>query len=252
MKKILVIGEECRDIFIYGDVKRLCPEAPCPIFTEKYKKENKGMAANVFQNIKKISQSQYLKNKFELYSLFSSIQPVKTRYVDESSGYILLRVDGNDKVEKNNVVQGSCLLHYDVVVVSDYNKGFLSEDDLVYIASNSKYSILDSKKILSKRVFDKFSLIKMNEKEFNNNISLAKGRDNVIVTLGAAGMFYKNINYHVKPVAIRDVSGCGDTALAALSVKIADGDTIENAIYYANLMASAVASKRGVSTPDID
>ena len=30
--KILIIGESCLDVYQYGDSRRLCPEAPVPVF----------------------------------------------------------------------------------------------------------------------------------------------------------------------------------------------------------------------------
>ena len=33
--KILVIGDSCKDVFIYGTANRLCPEAPVPVFIPK-------------------------------------------------------------------------------------------------------------------------------------------------------------------------------------------------------------------------
>ena len=51
MIKILVIGESCLDVFQYGNVERISPEAPIPVFCPTYKTENPGMAGNVFQNI---------------------------------------------------------------------------------------------------------------------------------------------------------------------------------------------------------
>ena len=41
---ILVIGESCLDVFMYGECKRLCPEAPVPVFNPTHKVENGGMA----------------------------------------------------------------------------------------------------------------------------------------------------------------------------------------------------------------
>ena len=32
INKILVIGDSCTDIFIYGECNRICPEAPVPVF----------------------------------------------------------------------------------------------------------------------------------------------------------------------------------------------------------------------------
>ena len=42
--KILVIGDSCTDVFVYGQIDRMCPEAPVPIFQPVSKKENGGMA----------------------------------------------------------------------------------------------------------------------------------------------------------------------------------------------------------------
>ena len=50
--KITVIGELCKDVFVYGDTLRLSPEAPVPVLTPSYKEENDGMAGNVVQNLK--------------------------------------------------------------------------------------------------------------------------------------------------------------------------------------------------------
>jgi len=35
--KILVIGDSCKDVFIYGKANRLCPEAPVPVFIPQRK-----------------------------------------------------------------------------------------------------------------------------------------------------------------------------------------------------------------------
>ena len=45
--KILVNGDSCTDVFVYGQIDRLCPEAPVPIFQSVSQKENGGMARNV-------------------------------------------------------------------------------------------------------------------------------------------------------------------------------------------------------------
>ena len=49
--KILVIGESCRDVFIYGACDRLAPEAPVPVFNPLRTVENGGMARNVYKNL---------------------------------------------------------------------------------------------------------------------------------------------------------------------------------------------------------
>lgn len=41
--KVLVIGETCRDLFVYCDSNRLCPEAPVPVLNIVDQRENPGM-----------------------------------------------------------------------------------------------------------------------------------------------------------------------------------------------------------------
>ena len=54
MKRILVIGESCKDIFVYCKASRLAPDLPVPVLEIEYSVENPGMAMNVHLNIKKL------------------------------------------------------------------------------------------------------------------------------------------------------------------------------------------------------
>ena len=51
MSKVLVIGDSCTDVFIYGKVERLCPEAPVPVLNPTHQTQNGGMAKNVKSNL---------------------------------------------------------------------------------------------------------------------------------------------------------------------------------------------------------
>lgn len=53
-KKILVIGDSCKDVFRYGICERLCPEAPVPVFKPQSIRVNGGMCLNVVENIKSL------------------------------------------------------------------------------------------------------------------------------------------------------------------------------------------------------
>ena len=50
-KDILVIGDSCRDVYVYCDTNRLAPDVPVPVLNVLYQNENGGMASNVFRNI---------------------------------------------------------------------------------------------------------------------------------------------------------------------------------------------------------
>jgi bifunctional ADP-heptose synthase (sugar kinase/adenylyltransferase) len=53
MKNLLIIGDSCRDIFVYCDALRLAPDYPVPILNIVDQSENAGMAKNVQRNIQK-------------------------------------------------------------------------------------------------------------------------------------------------------------------------------------------------------
>ena len=90
--RILVIGDSCIDIFRYGKVDRLAPEAPIPIIVPEKETPNPGMAGNVVANLQALGINTHF--------VCNTENVVKTRYVDDRSGQILLRVDKNDKVKR--------------------------------------------------------------------------------------------------------------------------------------------------------
>ena len=49
--KVLLIGDSCTDVYVYGDVRRLNPEAPVPILEPKREETSRGMAWNVYNNM---------------------------------------------------------------------------------------------------------------------------------------------------------------------------------------------------------
>ena len=77
--KILVLGDNCIDVYHYGIVDRLSPEAPVPIFTPTHQTEKPGMAANVSLNLKSFSCDvnyicdQYFYYIFKLYIYINNL-----------------------------------------------------------------------------------------------------------------------------------------------------------------------------------
>ena len=136
--KILVIGDSCEDIFIYGDCSRLAPAAPVPVFVEEYRKSNKGMAGNVFENITSLGETcEIITNKAEI---------IKTRYVEKKTNHMLLRVDSSEeKIDRIKNIDLKELQKYDAIIISDYDKGFLLNEDIKFIADNHNLVFLDTK-----------------------------------------------------------------------------------------------------------
>ena len=248
MKKILVIGESCLDIFIYGSANRLCPEAPVPVFKQHDAVTFMGMASNVHRNV--LACLDDLGEEAEVKLKSNKYNGAKSRYIDEASNQMFLRVDSDRYEEINKFkLQEAEVWSYDAVIVSDYNKGYLTNRDLKYIADNAQMSFLDTKKKYNSKWADSFDLIKINEKEHKENGFEGMGMSNLIVTLGGKGCRYNGKTYNLNSVSqVRDVSGAGDTFLAAFATNYLFNKNAELAIDYAQTCCSIVVSKAGTAT----
>lgn len=241
--KVLVIGDSCTDVFVYGYCKRLCPEGPIPIFEPSRTITNMGMSGNVVANLKSLGAE-----KVELVT--NKEQITKTRYVEEKANHLIIRIDSNDKVSNSFDVKRVPFNDYDAVIVSDYDKGFLSLSDLKMISDSHPLTFIDTKKPLSAEMSN-YTFIKINEVEWEN----CKGqeyetwRDRLIITMSERGAMYDGITYPVNnDIEVRDLSGAGDTFMASLVVSYLKTHSIEISIQYANECATKVVQKRGVVT----
>lgn len=246
---ILVIGDSCIDKFTYGSVFRLAPEAPVPIFCPKNTVSNEGMAGNVVNNIKNIGSQVFLITNDEVIT--------KTRYVDERTNQILIRIDENDKVSRINQkvlkkVTNNNYKHitYDAIIISDYDKGFLTEKDIEFICKNNKNVFIDTKKILDEWCADadyiKINHVEYEHTKFNiNNLNLDK---KLIITLSEKGCKYQDKIFTVPKVQIKDVSGAGDTFISGLVSEYVRTMDIELSIKFAQECATIVVQKKGVAT----
>ena len=240
--RILIIGDSCTDKFIYGKVGRLSPEAPVPILNPVETTENPGMAGNTMANCLAIAPDANV----ELWTQPEQI--TKTRFVEKKSNHMFIRYDeGEDQISafKEDLVY---LDKYDLVIVSDYNKGFLSNKDIYQIGLMAPLSIIDSKRQLTDKMVANYSFIKLNESERINNNKLE--HPGIITTLGAKGAEYQGKLFpSPKPQETIDVSGAGDTFVAAFAIEYVKSRDAARAIEFANNMSAEVVQKRGVVTP---
>ncbi len=243
--KVLVIGDNCIDKFVYCNIERVCPEAPVPVMNPITQTNNPGMAGNVIVNLKALNVTTNIITNKEVIS--------KTRYVDNRSGQMVVRIDENDKCSRITQDQLKTLNWgtYDAIIVSDYCKGFLNENDIEYISKNHPLTFLDTKKQLGDWC-NNISFIKINEFEHKKNFELLPNYpmllDKLIVTKGKKGCEHKSITYKVPLVSVKDVSGAGDTFLCGLVKKYVETKNIKESLIFANNCATAVVQKSGVAT----
>ena len=229
--KVLLIGDSCTDVYVYGDVKRLNPEAPVPILEPKREETSRGMAWNVYNNM--------LAFGLDVYMITQEESITKTRYIHEASNQQILRVDDEPEVKPIEYEPPSSDDWYDIMVISDYNKGFITQEEMFRLVEwFDGPIIIDSKK----NVLPKGAFIKINELESK---TLEKDLSNVIVTKGGEGAEYNNKFFPAEKVKVRDVVGAGDTFLAALTYGYMNHNNMEKAIPIANKAAAIAVSHPG-------
>lgn len=222
--RILLVGDNCRDVYQFGTVDRISPEAPVPVFVAGQTEERDGMAGNVRNNLEALG--------CDVDFLFDGVSK-KTRLIDSRSKQQIVRID-NDVACKPASIDYNAL-YYDAVVVSDYNKGTITYEIIETLRQEFSGPIfVDTKKTDLKRL--EGCIVKINQLEHSRIISDCT---DLIVTLGDQGARWNGIHFTSKRVEVADVCGAGDTFLAALSYKYLSERSMSQAINFA-IRASAV------------
>jgi len=202
---------------------------------------------------------------------------VKTRIV--SNKHQLLRIDRENKHYIAEDIAGEIISELKnkiadikIVIISDYCKGVLSEKairDIVNICrENNITTIVDSKDpVLSKYI--NANIIKPNKKEASiatgikivddktlfeacKKIATETNCETVIITLSEEGMavFHEGTLNKIptKALDIFDVTGAGDTVIAAIAFALLNNLNLIDACHFANHAAAVVVAKVGSAT----
>jgi D-beta-D-heptose 7-phosphate kinase/D-beta-D-heptose 1-phosphate adenosyltransferase len=235
--KILLIGDACIDVYRYGVVDRISPEAPVPIFKFTHEESRPGMVKNVQKNLENFG--------CEVICLFGNSSE-KTRLIDQRSKQHLLRLD-HDVISQPLTINrvDEHLADIDAIVISDYNKGFVSYTIVRDLQDSFNGPIfVDTKK--DDLEYFEGCYVKVNSQERASATSVCT---NLIVTRGGEGAEYKKELYPATPVEVVDVCGAGDTFLAALAFEFLNSKDIEKAIEFANRASAVTVQHTGVYAP---
>jgi D-beta-D-heptose 7-phosphate kinase/D-beta-D-heptose 1-phosphate adenosyltransferase len=296
--RILVVGDVMLDRFVYGTVERISPEAPVPVVRVERESVMLGGAGNVARNVAGLGARATLLSLVgddsaghEVQALIASetaldadlvVEPgrpttVKTRYV--SGSHQLLRADretarpvGELGLARLIGAFEAALDDHDVVVLSDYAKGVLSDEALPALISRANargVPVIADPKHTDFTRYRGVTLIKPNRKELiaathvpaldDDEIEVAArivqadtGIAHVLVTRGERGMTLVGPDGALEHLPTRarevfDVSGAGDTVLATLATAIAAGASPLAAAQLANLAAGIVVGKVGTA-----
>ncbi|MFC1528662.1 D-glycero-beta-D-manno-heptose 1-phosphate adenylyltransferase [Candidatus Latescibacterota bacterium] len=196
----------------------------------------------------------------------------KTRLI--ARGNQVLRVDREstepiDRSLENELVERVIALPEDIVVISDYAKGVVTPGFVRKIVKNGKRVIIDPK-TPDFSVYAGAYLITPNQAELcrSANIQSSSTEDiekagrrlmkkyaisNILITLGAQGMFLiekdgSASHIHTRAREVYDVTGAGDTVIAAVSSAVGAGASFEDACYVGNIAAGIVVGKHQTAT----
>jgi len=293
---IAVIGDFMIDHYLWGKSNRISPEAPVPVVEVVKEEDRLGGAGNVVNNLLSLGAnviiSTVLGNESE--RMLKLLKDVNTDgvFIDENRKTIVKsrviasnhQVIRYDKETKNNISKEyeekilnfltSKIDEIDLILLSDYNKGVLTESltqNIIDLANqNDKKLIIDPKDNFYK--YKNAYMIKPNKKELSlaTGIEIETKEDLIkagwalkeelnlkylLVTLSEDGMALFGDEFIQIPTLARevyDVTGAGDTVLASLGYFMSKNENLIDAMHFANAAAAVVVSKVGSATVSID
>jgi rfaE bifunctional protein kinase chain/domain len=260
--KIMVVGDSMLDRYWFGDVDRISPEAPVPVVRMIREEQRPGAAANVARNVEAMGG--------ECVTIFGVGRPIeKLRIIARNQQ--VTRVDFDHPQEPIEFLPGvdDC----GVVVFSDYGKGsLLGVKNLIRIAKDAKATVLVDPKGHEYERYRGADVIKPNLHEMKElvggwsteeqlwdkaeKLRREAGIGAILLTRADKGMslFTEERILHIPAVAheVYDVSGAGDTAIAALAVALSRGHSLLEAAEFANKASGIVVGRFGTAVATED
>ncbi|MBO4751091.1 MAG: D-glycero-beta-D-manno-heptose 1-phosphate adenylyltransferase [Lachnospiraceae bacterium] len=299
---VLVAGDFMMDKYVSGIVERISPEASVPILLQKDTTRKMGGAGNVIHNVASLGgrvvamgrigtdeEGEYLRQCLREYEVddrfvFSEgSTPVKTRLV--ASRHQLLRLDKEEIVRLSGqnvrMIQmglSEVMQKVSVVVLSDYGKGFLTEEIaqmVIHAAREQGIPVLADPKGDEAKKYHGVAVLTPNRKEFHilcgmkermteeeirqnavklcreqeiSQIVLTRSGEGISVINGATG---EKKDYPAAAVEVLDVTGAGDTVIAALALALAAHMDMDQSIQLANQAAGLLVSRFGSIAPTL-
>jgi rfaE bifunctional protein kinase chain/domain len=290
--RILVVGDVMLDRYWFGEVSRISPEAPVPVVRIEKREERLGGAANVARNVASLgahcgllgvvgadeagAQVEQLLRESSIHSYLKRDDAISTiiklRVIGRQQQ--LLRIDfedaPTDTVLRDKLTQFNAVLPgYDVIILSDYNKG-----SLVNVAEMIRAGRAAGKTVMVDPKGDDFSpyagasILTPNKSELRRIVGSWKseeqltekaqglreqlGLDALLLTRSEEGMsLYTGtevLHMHAEAREVYDVSGAGDTVIATMAAMLGAGMPMADALITANRAGGIVVGKLGTAT----
>lgn len=292
--KILIIGDVMLDQYWHGDTSRISPESPVPVVHVKRVVERPGGAANVALNVSALGAkaallglvgndsagntlSQLLNTagvQHQLDKLPNHATITKLRVLSRHQQMIRLDTESPflDPIATAALQEKyiSALENVDLVIISDYGKGTLSQSAaLIALARAKNITVIVDPKSNDYSMYRGASVITPNLKEFEAVVGpcptldllvekasrlLSKYQiEALVVTRSEHGLSVVLANgdaTHIPSIVreVHDVTGAGDTVIAVVGVALASGLDLISAATLGNVAAGIAVGKLGAAT----
>ncbi len=290
---VLVVGDIMLDRYWYGPTQRISPEAPVPVVKINQDEDRPGGAANVALNIASMGGKVTLTGitgddeaaltlETHLQAMNISCQfdrkneiPTITKLRVMSRNQQLIRLDFEESIAQvnksllNNKVEEIVSKH-DVLLLSDYDKGTLSDvQSLIKAAIKFNVPVLVDPKGNDFSRYQGATIITPNMSEFEAVVGTCKDEAEIVtkglnllkeldlqamlVTRSEQGMTlirrdHEEFHLPTQAKEVYDVTGAGDTVIATLALAVAANADYPQASALANIAAGIVVGKLGTST----
>lgn len=280
---IATYGDIMLDEYYCGTSDRLSPESPVPVVLLREIKDTLGGAGNVANNIVAlgakttmygiVGDDQYATRVVKLlnrvgisfvgYCEQGKPTVVKTRIISNNN-HQLLRVDRENKFTMD-ISEKTLDADVSGIVISDYAKGTITARTISKIVEHAKElkipTFFDPKHTL----YPGITVLKLNMQQARSMtgeqslVDCAKalktkcGAQYVVITCSGDGIFgFDDKDDTIMMSATRkdvfDVSGAGDTVMAALALCMCNKMSFKKSLHIANVAAGIVVSKHGTAT----
>ena len=303
--KVLVVGDIMVDHFIWGNVRRISPEAPVPVVDVGRDEMLWGGCANVMNNIHTAGGQVFLAGVIgddvtgqTLLKEFRQKNIPISGIVVDSGRHTTLKtriVAHNQQVvrfdrETRTAISPECIKkilhniseladHLHTIVISDYNKGVVTEEllnGIREIAATKPIRVCVDPKRNDLSFYRGVDVITPNHHEAESALEIEDLNGNesgkaelirekaihlinklhlkaLLITRGEEGMSLYESEGMVTHIptqarAIYDVTGAGDTVIGIFSLCLAAGATFREAAEIANYAAGIVVGKVGTAT----
>ena len=275
-KKILVIGDVMLDTYVHGTAIKISPEAPVPDISIDSEINFPGGAANVASNISslqgqvslfgfigedsagKILSDLLREKKIDFFPSYLSKTTKKTRIISQNQQIVRISNEDASKKTLSHPSLEEEIKKSDLIVLSDYAKGTISSDLMDFLKSFGKTIIADPKP-QNVELYHRVNVLKMNQNEaleisgkreiYSAGKSLTERfSSDIIITRGSEGvaLFGKfSAEFPASARNVSDITGAGDTFLAALGLSLASGAKLDDAVLISNYASGIAVSKKG-------